>query len=219
MFQGADTYGRFLGLATFARREGYPEISLYLERIVASGLRKELQRPAQAPSSTDSLVSLLIPRLPADAEILALDQEIGTVLHQLAEDIENRDKEVRTKLVGPQGTPAGHALAALIDHVYDRLGRPRPTGQENFWLGERQLFASMEPPHPWIVACTTAELEAEQAKDGDLQPYTLDLFVLDRTGHHGYAIWSTLWDGGTVRLEGVDGFWRATDVSSWFSQD
>jgi hypothetical protein len=221
----ANTYGRRLGLAALARRERYPAIAIYLEEIVASGWRGELKEaPLPLPSGASwmppmpSVPAIAAPAAPApaDAEILALDQEITTTLQQLHADIQQRQEEVRTALK-VDGDAVGRALSALIEHVYAREGS-RPTGKEtDLWIAEPQLFTRLEPSHPHVVAWTPAQLAAGEAKYGELHPHILELFVLDRTGHHGYAIWTTAVWGGTVRLEEIDGHWQATEVGSWIS--
>ena len=234
----APTYGRRLGLAALARRERYPAIAAYLEEPVADGLRGGLEdSPLPLPSGASWLpamptrppISTPAAPAPADAEIVALDQEITTVAQQLQEDIRQCQAEVR-KALGADGADVanvadaapraavGRALSALIEHVYANEGFQRPTGKAtDVWIGEPQLFARLEPAQPQVIALTPGQLAAAEAKHGALNPHNLELFVLDRTGHHGYAIWTTLRWGGTVRLEEVDGKWQATEVGSWIA--
>ncbi len=212
----ADTDGRRLGLAALARRERYPAIAADLEGPVAGGLLGELaETPLPEPSGASWVppmqakpgMSSPAAPAPADVDLLAMDQEIRTIVQQLEKNIEQSEEEVRTALTGAEGAAAGRALSALIDHVFAREGwAKRPAPGTDLWIGEPRLFARMEPAQPQVVAWSPGQLAAEEKMGGDFRPHhTLELFVLDRTGHHGYAIWSAAGWGGRRTLAGDGG--------------
>jgi hypothetical protein len=87
----------------------------------------------------------------------------------------------------------------------------------SYWVGERRLFAALQPPHR-IVVLTPEEMGLAKQKFGWFLHYTLELFLLDRAGHRAYGIWSYEPNyGGVIVLEEVAGGWQAEEVGFWIS--
>jgi hypothetical protein len=136
-----------------------------------------------------------------------------------------------------ESAPAAKALAAFVESM-EGVGRralveglhipgapllccssrgktPEPE-KALFFLGERPLFAALHPARR-IVVLTRDETEAARKRFGPFYPIDLSLFFLDRSGRHALLVWSSSWQGGTVRIDEKDGTWTATEVTSWIT--
>jgi hypothetical protein len=119
---------------------------------------------------------------------------------------------------------AGSARHAIVQGVSAATGpawapHPPPVlGGENtlFLVGERGFFAGVRSSRR-LVVLTAAEAAAAEKKFGPSFPTTIKLFALDRTGRSAIAIWSSGWQGGTLRLEEQDGKWQILDDAFWIT--
>jgi hypothetical protein len=119
---------------------------------------------------------------------------------------------------------AGSARHAIVQGVSAATGpawapHPPPVlGGENtlFLVGERGFFAGVRSSRR-LVVLTAAETAAAEKKFGPSFPTTIKLFALDRTGGSAIAIWSSGWQGGTLRLEEQDGKWQILDDAFWIT--
>ena len=162
-------------------------MAAFLEQPVADYLKSELSRTVLDQPGTPPVAPL-----PADADIKVLHEEIARLAAQLDESARRSRKEAREAL-GP-------------DSVSD------------LDLVPAQDVPGSSPASRALMALAKhVFLREGTAGERLVGGHALDLFVLDHAGHRAYAIWSTpLW-GGTVRLEEVDGSWRAEEVASWIS--
>ena len=108
------------------------------------------------------------------------------------------------------GIGAGH-LRDQGDDPCPRFPDPAPKSPPSrtiFLVGDRALFAPFDPGER-IVVLTAAEAEEMSRRRGPFYPFRIDLVVLDRSGHRGFAVWSESWQGGTLDLASRDGAWTA----------
>ena len=162
-------------------------MAAFLEQPMADYLKSALSRTVLDQPGTPPVAPL-----PADADIKMLHEEIARLAAQLEESARRSRKEAREAL--------GADSVSDLDQV---PAQAVPGGSP----ASRALVALAK--HVFLREGTPGE----RLVGG----HALDLFVLDHAGHRAYAIWSTpLW-GGTVRLEEVDGSWRAEEVTSWIS--
>jgi hypothetical protein len=121
-------------------------------------------------------------------------------------------------------TISGVGRRAIVEGIRDDAKRccgatppPAPGAERTvFFVGDRALFAPLDPDRR-VIVLTEDEAAAVSRRLGPFFPLRLDLFVLDRAGRRGLAIWSASWQGGTVDLEEKDGRWVATEISSWIT--
>ena len=74
--------------------------------------------------------------------------------------------------------------------------------------GGRELERGSPARPARAPAAVGTEAAATKKKFGPSYPTTIELFVLDRTGHSAIAIWSSGWQSGTLRLQEQDGKWQ-----------
>ena len=131
-------------------------------------------------------------------------------------------------------SPAALALAAFAESIRGAggqaiiggVGAPlvccsaknKTQGPETvlFFTAERPLFAALHPSLRIIVLTHDEKKEAER-RFGPFFPTDLQLFFLDRTGRHAFLIWSSGWQGGTLRLDEKNGTWKTTQVGGWIT--
>jgi hypothetical protein len=125
---------------------------------------------------------------------------------------------------GRASSPASEALAALLAKISgvgwrtigDGASPPPPAAERTaFLVGDRALFASLDPDRRVIVLTEVESEAAMRRRLGALLPLRLDLFVLDRIGRRGYALWSSSSEGGALDLKQESGRWVATERSTW----
>ncbi len=132
-------------------------------------------------------------------------------------------------------SPASRALAAFIagiSGVDQRAiveGRPGPSvlccrgdrpalksEKTDFFVGDRALFAALDPDRRLVVLTPDEAVETTK-KFGPFYPKELKIFLIDRSGRRGYAVWSASWQGGEMSLEEKNGQWVAEEISSWIT--
>ena len=123
----------------------------------------------------------------------------------------------------PGGSAVNLAMAALFQRIssdqgWAGSGTPAPLGDQTyFWIGDRQLFRAVAMPTVRLVVLTRNERQRAEAKLGPFWAFEQDLFVLDRSARHAFAVWSAPMHGEVVRLEESGGVWSAEQVTDWHS--
>jgi hypothetical protein len=112
-------------------------------------------------------------------------------------------------------TPEAFAVKALFADVVSEREAEIP-GQVRFLVGDRPLFAALEPGQRTIVL-TPGEALVMQNENGHLRATWLSLFMMDRTGRRALAVWSMIAEGGTELLEEHAGVWKIENRWDWIS--